>query len=87
MDKRYKLTDSNGYYKKIIIPLDSKLVPSLKKTLNSNGYDWIDNILNYLVIHLSNSAIVQLHDDLEKNLYYTDPIILDYNIKETITKI
>lgn len=53
----------------MLIPLNEKLVPTIRKILNGTDETWIDNCIRFLVEHLSMEAINSLKPELERIAY------------------
>jgi hypothetical protein len=53
----------------MLIPLNEKLVPSIKKILSGTDETWIDNCIRFIVEHLSVEAIEALRPELERIAY------------------
>ncbi|MBJ6361861.1 DUF5071 domain-containing protein [Paenibacillus sp. GCM10012307] len=66
----------------ILIPLDLKLVPSLKKIVGGKDEVWADNCIRYIVKWLSEEAIRELSPELERIAFYPseDELELELNI-------
>lgn len=71
----------------ILIPLDTKLIPSIRNVLNSNDFEWIYNCLNFLVSRLSLIVIKQLKSDLKNLEVRNQAEILEYEIPNLVEKI
>ena len=72
---------------KVLIPLDIKLVPHLKKIFETNDYEWIDNCLCYLINSLSKEAIESLREELSQFAVSEKAQLLEYDIPSVAREI
>jgi len=50
----------------LLIPLDIRITGGIKRILNTDDYEWIDNCLYYIVKFLSKDAILELEEELTR---------------------
>ena len=71
----------------MLIPLDDKLVPNIKKVIDSEDYEWIYNCLYFLISRLSNEPIQKLEKDLNRLKENKSKAFIEYEIPSLVDEL